>query len=347
MRYARKIGQGLIAGLMAWFLIVAPAQAAHDTHHKPAVDRVHGSLSVMVLGSGGPVAMPSGRASAGYLIFTDGKPRLLMDVGGGTFKSLAASGTNVKDLDLILLSHLHVDHTSDLPAIIKTVYFHSRGAHDLHKAPFQIYGPGANGVTFPHSKVTQYPSTTAYLSDLFDMPNGAYRYLHIFAKAISGGTFGYQGHDISPDVHKPVHTILKDHGLVVKAVGVVHGPAPAVAYRIEYKGKSIVYSGDTSSKSDNMIKIARGADMLIYDTAIMDDIPNGPRDAVFYKLHTTPSRMGEVAAAAMPKTLVLSHLTPNTLPRLDQVKQKVRGKGYKGKIVVAHDLAVYNLGDSD
>jgi glyoxylase-like metal-dependent hydrolase (beta-lactamase superfamily II) len=86
-----------------------------------AVDDVEGDLSIMVLGSGGPVATPEGRASAGYMIFADGKPRILMDVGGGTYKSLAMGGVNVKDLDLVLLTHLHVDHTSDLSARVKRV----------------------------------------------------------------------------------------------------------------------------------------------------------------------------------------------------------------------------------
>jgi ribonuclease BN (tRNA processing enzyme) len=310
-----------------------------------AVNQVKPGLSVMVLGSGGPVAMASGRASAGYLIFVDGKPRILMDAGGGTFERLAASGTNVKDLSLVLLSHLHIDHTSDMSAIIKTIYFHSRGAGVKRSEPINIYGPGANGITFPGSKVTQYPSTTQYVNALYAMPDGIERYLHIFAKAISAGTFAYAANDIDPNPKLPVRTVLNDRGLVVKAVGVVHGPAPALAYRIEYKGKSIVYSGDTSSKTGNMIKLAKGADLLIYDTAIMDKLPNGPHDGVFFKLHTTPSRMGQVARAADPRELVLSHITPVTQPRLGEVKKLIRAQGYQGSIATAGDLQVYNLGE--
>lgn len=65
---------------------VAFADDDHGGHHKQkklAVNKVKGDLSVMVLGSGGPMATASGRASASYLIFADGKPRILMDVGGG------------------------------------------------------------------------------------------------------------------------------------------------------------------------------------------------------------------------------------------------------------------------
>ena len=69
---------------------------ADDKHRKLAVDKVKGPLSVMVLGSGGPIATSSGRASASYMIFTDGQPRILMDIGGGAFQRLAASGLNIK-----------------------------------------------------------------------------------------------------------------------------------------------------------------------------------------------------------------------------------------------------------
>jgi len=335
----------------------APARAGHhDRDHHLAVNKVHGPLSVMVLGSGGPMAMPSGRASAGYLIFVDGKPRILMDTGGGTFKSLAMSGTNIHGLDLVLLSHMHIDHQDDLPAMVKTIYFHARAAGTRRTAPINIFGPGANGLTFPAamfpdaSKSTQYPSTSEFVNGLFNIHTGLDRYLHIFARAISGGVFNYTVTDIPapapPKVAgQSVSTIYNHNGLVIKAIAVIHGPCPAVAYRIEYKGHSIVYSGDTSSKTGNMAKIARGADLLIYDTSIMDDLPNGPNDGVFFKLHTTPTRMGEVAASARPDELLLSHLTPITQPRLDTVRSLIRAQGYTGDIDVAHDLKVINLGD--
>jgi ribonuclease BN (tRNA processing enzyme) len=180
---------------------------------------------------------------------------------------------------------------------------------------------------------------------LYAKENGVYRYLNIFAKAISGGDFSYKVTDTSSALDQDMQTIIDEDGLVVKAIGVRHGPVPAVAYRIEYGGKSIVFSGDTNSSTDNMIKLATNSDLLIYDTAVMDDIPNGPNDAVFFALHTKPSRIGEVAAAAMAKKLVLSHLTGNTEPRLDQVKELIRAQGYTNDISVAEDLKVYKVGD--
>jgi ribonuclease BN (tRNA processing enzyme) len=335
-------------------VFTAPPACADEQEHarKLAVDEVHGDLSVMVLGSGGPMATASGRASAGYLIFLDGKPRILMDVGGGTYQRLAQSGVNIKDLDIVLLSHLHIDHTGDLSSVVKTIYFHSKSAGTYRTTPIRIFGPGANGVTFPGTPVVQYPASSEYVHDHYAMPGGVERYMNAFAPAISGGDFKYTATDVSPaitvppGVPAPVQEIVNENGLVIKAIGVFHGPVPALGFRVEYKGKSIAYSGDTNSKTDNMITLSEGADMLIYDTAITDTLPDvsvNPKDAVFFQLHTTPSRLGVVARESHVDTLVLSHLTPVTEPRLDEVKTAIRAQGYNGRIRVAADTRVYNL----
>jgi ribonuclease BN (tRNA processing enzyme) len=361
-----------------------------DDHHNGMdaeplpVDYVKGDLSVLVLGSGGPGVTKDGRASAGYLIFTDGQPRVLMDAGGGTHKNFVSSGANIKDLDIILLSHLHIDHMADLSPIIKAMYFQNR-AYNLANGTFppgrtakvRIFGPDDNGLPFPAAifpsadpTVPLYPSIKEFVDSHYDLHSGSDRYLNIFTRAISAGIFGYEVNPdpsgsgtlaVSPDwtVYNPV-TLIDEGGLVIKAVAVNHGPppaeVPALAFRIEYKGKSIVYSGDTSSRSTtfdgtplanggNMVQISQGADLLIYDTAIMDDAPNGPNDGVFFQLHTTPSRIGEVAAAAGVKKLVLSHITAVTESRLDEAQDLIRGQGYKGIISNASDLKVYNLGE--
>ena len=93
---------------------------------KLAVDRVKDGLSVMVLGSGSPAAQPDGRASAGYMIFLDGVPTVLMDVGGGVYQRIADSGMNINPLEIVLLSHLHVDHAGDIDPIVKALFFHNR-----------------------------------------------------------------------------------------------------------------------------------------------------------------------------------------------------------------------------
>ena len=92
------------------------------------------TVALQVLGSGGPVP-DSGRASSGYLIWVDGRARVMVDAGGGTFLRFGESGARIEDLDLIALTHFHTDHAADLPAILKGGFFSPRSR------PLPVSGP--------------------------------------------------------------------------------------------------------------------------------------------------------------------------------------------------------------
>lgn len=384
--------KGMFIGAM--LASVAGLSFADDDHHgrhqedKTAFQKVKGELSVMVLGSGGPIATAEGRASAGYLIFTDGKPRILMDVGGGTYQRLAQSGTNIKDLDIVLLSHLHADHTGDLTSVMKTIYFHNNLARGQNPAvpgrtaPIRIWGPaatvvprgtGKQGFYYPKPDGTDgpliYPATTDYVDGHFSIPKGGVEsYLKAFVAGISDdngppnlpgesvSNFNYSAHDLSSNIQAGVQQTVLDEGtgaerLLITAIAVDHGPVPAVAFRVEYKGHTVVYSGDTGTKGNgfgkaNMTAISANADLLIYDTAVME-AGDAPPNPLFHILHTEPSLIADVAINAGVKTVVLSHLTPVTSPRVDEIKDIIKGAGFTGKLREAKDLKVYNLGDDD
>ncbi len=299
------------------------------------VDLVKADLAVMVLGSSGPVATSNGRAGSSLLIFIEGKPTLVLDTGSGSFKSLALSGATLADAHQFLYTHMHIDHTSDMSAMVKTLFFHRLGAGLLLPPAIHFYGPNSDGVT--------YDSMSAYVDGHYDPSVGVERYLHGFAGAFFGGAspFVPVGHNLPFDTaSSEITTVLSDHtGVVVKSIPVFHGGTPSVAYRVEYNGKSIVWTGDTNSSTDNIIKLAKQADVLIYDTAILDNpVPD------FLKLfHTTPTRLGEVAAKTKPKKLVLSHLSATTEANLYSIKKIIKSQGYWGKIIPAEDLQVINV----
>ncbi len=381
----------LMKGLLAFSIVASLSSTVYADQergtHRTAFQRVEGDLSVMVLGSGGPMATAEGRASAGYLVFTDGKPRVLMDVGGGTYQRLAQSGTNIKDLDIVLLSHLHADHTGDLTPVVKTIYFHNNLARSAaaaqgvilpgRTAPINIYGPAAStlpvttpGVYYPtpSGPVLVYPSTADYVNGHFSITKGGVeRYLKAFVAGISDddgpmlpgvavSNFAYTAHDEPSTVPGATlnNVLTTPDGLVIDSIAVDHGPVAALAFRISYKGHVVVYSGDTGTKGigpnhlgqGNMVKISQGADLLIYDTAVMEQ-GDAPPNPLFHILHSEPSLIAGVAKAASVKRLVLSHLTPVTSPRIDEVKSIIRSAGFTGRITEAKDLAVYNLGDDD
>lgn len=300
----------------------------------------------MVLGSGGPVATDR-RVSAGYLILIDGKASILMDAGGGVHARLGASGANIKDLEMVLLSHLHIDHTGDLDATIKTLFFQNRGMNPPRTAPIHFFGPDAPlpGTLNVPPPSFDFDSTSHFIAGQYAKDTGLLRYLHFFSKVICNCQFNFTSTDI-PYIAHPVKTVYDNNGIIIKAVGITHGPVPSVAYRIEYQGKSLVYTGDTTSLTpdrseidSNLVELAQDADLLIYDTAILDNT-----EAPFIALHTRPTDIGKVAAMANVNHLVLSHITPMTETNLHDVKHSIRHHGnYYGPISVAKDLRVYNL----
>lgn len=136
---------------------------------------------LQVLGSGGPEILQGGRASTSYIVWLDGKARLLVDAGGGSALNFSKAKAKFEDLDAIVLSHLHVDHSADLPAFIKASYFGGRARE------IPLFGPSGNKLM---------PSTKAFLASLFASPNGAYRYLSDFVDVSKTNHYKVEGYDI-------------------------------------------------------------------------------------------------------------------------------------------------------
>ncbi len=272
------------------------------------------SLSVQILGSGGPEL--GERASASYLIKIDGKARVLIDLGGGSFTRFSQAEARIEDLELILLTHLHIDHTVDLPALMKAGYFSQRDRE------LTLIGPTGNN---------HFPGTDEFISLLFG-ENGAYRYM--------SDILTDQSDSFSLKV-KEVHSEqpIKLPSMIIKAQKVHHGIVPALAYRLEVGGKVIVFSGDTSASSDTLVTLTHNADLFIAHHAIPEKGFNGAKT-----LHMRPSRIAQIASQAKVKRLVLSHRMNRTLGLEKQHETLIR-KSYKGPITWAEDLMEISLNE--
>jgi ribonuclease BN (tRNA processing enzyme) len=268
-------------------------------------------FTLSVLGSGGPRSF--GRAASSYVVSVDGTPRILLDAGPGAFVRLGEMGLDLERLDTVLLTHLHVDHAGDVAGFVK-----SRDLTYDQPLTFRIYGPEGGGA---------YPSTRAFVDDLFGA-HGAFAYLPSFRNELT-----LEAHDLPAGAAAPVHEVPRDETLHVTSIAVDHDDVPAVAYRVEHGGHAVVVSGDLASKNDNLIRLAAGADLLVYDTAVRDPPGSAPG---LYALHTAPKRIGEVAAAAHVRALVLSHLPPAVLRAEDEVVRSVRA-AYRGPVRFATD----------
>ena len=212
-------------------------------------------------------------------------PRVLVDAGSGSALNFGLSGAHVEQLDLMLFTHLHVDHSADFAGLIKSSYFESRDR------PLPVYGPGGGG---------DFPSMVEFVSDLFGT-HGAYRYLRQFLAGQEGG-YVLQPHNVTMAAHDP-ETAYRSSGLTASATAVVHGQVPALAWRVEVAGRSFVFSGDTNGDNGHLERLVQNADVFVAHNAI----PEGST-GVIRQLHMPPSVIGRIAHAGGAKMpLVLSH----------------------------------------
>ena len=271
-------------------------------------------LAVQVLGSGGP-ELQDKRASTSYLIWDHGTARVLVDAGGGSALRFGESGAQMSQLDVVLFSHFHIDHSGDFPTLVFSSWFEDR------KRPLPVYGPPGNDFM---------PSTTEFVRDLFSEPHGAWRYLSELVEPGTQGSYKLEPHDVAAS-SKPV-LVFRNSGMVVYAVRVIHGGFPALAWRVEIGGKRIVFSGDTNGEADGLTQLALNADLFVAHNAV----PEGAT-GVERRLHMPPSVIGMTAANAHVKQLVLSHRMLRTLGRENETQAEIE-RHFSGPIVFSNDL---------
>ena len=272
-----------------------------------------GPLSLVILGSGGP--RPFGRACTSYLVEVNGTPRVLIDAGPGAFLRVGELNLTLDGVDTVLLTHLHIDHTGDLPGFFLARTLTAR-APDIR---LNVFGPEGAGV---------FPSVTKFLNLLFEK-GGAWEYQKTF-----GADEAIRPVDLPIDLNSPIRQIVDDNGLRISAIATHHGDCPSIAYRIDYGSDSIAFSGDMDASAvPNLVRLAKGCSLLVFHCAVLDP-PNSPPQ--LYALHTPPHRIGEAARDAGAKRLILSHIAPDVESASRAVLQSIRAS-YQAPVTFAHD----------
>jgi ribonuclease BN (tRNA processing enzyme) len=277
-------------------------------------------IELLVLGSGGPGA--AGRAASSYLVSIDGIPRILVDAGPGSFARLGEAHVSLADTDIVLLTHLHIDHVGEIPGLFK-----ARAVSAAGPIVFNMWGP--EGSPGNHKEDAYFPSTSELVRLLFG-PKGAYAYLRDFAAPLT-----IRAHDIAAPVKNGLpRNILNQNGLSITAIAGHHGDAPAVIYRIEHAGKSVTFSGDIDAQGlPALRRIAKATDLLVFNSVVLDP-PGSP--AILYSLHTPPRAIGELAKDDGVRALLLSHISPAIDADHDAVLDSIR-RNYAGSVTFAAD----------
>ncbi|MCA1790916.1 MAG: MBL fold metallo-hydrolase, partial [Thioalkalivibrio sp.] len=261
---------------------------------------------VQVLGAGGP-ELDDAQASSGYIVWVDGKARVLVDAGPGSALRFEESGADFTDLYAIVLTHMHVDHSADIPAFIKGSYFAQR-SDDL-----PIYGPTGNDTI---------PGFNEWI-DLTIGPRGAYRYLSDFLSPLSSGGYRVIPYEVDA-VGRRRASVMRRDGVSLSAIPTDHGPIPALAWRVDIDNIGITFTGDTANRRQTVLELARGSAILVAHHAVPENVRGSARE-----LHMPPSQIGKLAADAGVNMLILSHRMNRTRGRESASREEVR-RDFKG-----------------
>ncbi len=249
-------------------------------------------IKVTILGSG--TCVPSLSRSSCSILMETGNSKLLFDSGPGTMRRLLKAGTTIFDISFIFYSHLHPDHTSELVPLIFAL-------------------------KYPDSTLRKTPLTIVAGKGFLDFFSGLENVYGEWIKLKPGLMNIVELDNTREDT-------LKSNDFIVESIPVDHMDV-SLAYRITSKdGTSVVYSGDTDY-SENLIDLAKGADVLICESAFPD--------ALKVPGHLTPSQAGRIGSLSKVKKLVLTHFYPEC-DKVDIAKECRRT--YSGELVLARDL---------
>ena len=302
---------------LALMVFFASAACAEPDPRCPPED----GIALQVLGSGGPIA-DDGRASTAYILWIDGRSRVMIDAGGGAFLRFGEAGATFEALDFVGLSHFHTDHSADFPALLKSGYFADR------ERPLAVAGPGAGG---------PFPGLDDYLGAMLEPGAGAYGYLGGYLDG-TRGLVQLSPSEVSIDTTDTA-TVFDSDKLEITAIPVPHGIVPALGFRARVNDTSVVFGSDQNGSDPAFVDFARDADVLVMHMPIPESATGGA-----LQLHAKPSRIGAIAAAADVDKLLLSHFMARSLRDFEGNVNKVR-EAFDGEVVVAEDLACLRLGD--
>lgn len=292
-------------------------------------------LHVALCGTGSP--LPNRDRAGACTVVIAGKAMFVVDAGEGGARNISLMGLPNGQIKALFLTHYHSDHIDGMGPMMLL-----RWTGSGNTAPLPVYGP------------TGLDQVIGGFDAAYALDNG-YRTAHhgpvVTPPAAAGATALPFATPTEPVV------VYEADGLRVTAFPVDHRPVqPAVGYRFDYKGRSVVLSGDTAP-SKMVERVAKGADLLVHEAlqpamvqliAAQLKASGRPQtgqimhDILDY--HASPAQAADSAKVAGVRMLVLSHIVPPYPSRyLDAAFLGDAKRRYTGPIVVGEDGDFFSL----
>ena len=305
-----------LAALGAMLLVATPAMLAAQ------------AIRVTLLGTGTPSPRPD-RFGPSILVEA-GDQKLLFDCGRGVPIRLAQLHVPMGQLTAVFLTHLHSDHVVGLPDLWLTGWL-ANPQFGHRTQPMRLYGPRGTAAMVSALRAAFAADLRIRQADEKLAPEGA----EIAATEIDEGVVRDSG-------GVRVNAFTVDHGDDIK---------PAFGYRIEYRGRVVVLSGDTRP-SENLVRHARGADLLVHEVAMGRAAGLASSEAMRRVLahHTTPEDAGRIFSRVRPRLAVYSHIAllsydpANGPPTVDELLAATRTT-WDGPLEIGEDLMRIDVGE--
>jgi len=268
-----------------------------------------GVVDVIVLGSGTPRADPSRGGSA--LAIVAGDEWLLVDCGRAATQRAIDAGLDLTFVVAVAITHHHSDHVNDLATFATTRW--TAGATE----PLTVVAPRGPAAVFAQQCLAAYDDQSFHSQAPEAAGPRPVIDVHVFDTS----------HEVGP--------VYSSAGWNLSSALVDHHPVePAVGYLVEREGRRVAISGDTAVCA-GVRALAQDVDVLVHETLLSKCVPQA-----LLEWNAGASAVGELAALARPRMLVLTHLIPAPTSAEDQRAyiDEVRAGGFDGDTVVARDL---------
>ena len=274
------------------------------------------TFKVTLLGTGSP--QPRMDRFGPSILVEAGDKKLLFDCGRGAAQRIEQLRIPFSEIDALFLTHLHSDHIVGIPDLWLTGWARGR------KVPLQVWGPEGTKTMMSHlAEAYQFDIQIRQIDDKLPLQGVA-----VVANDVQQGVV-YDRAGIK------ITAFLVDHGVV----------KPALGYRVDFAGHSIVLSGDTRY-SENLIRFSQKVDVLIHEVIDPDTFRaknptmSAERLQAIVGHHTTAELAGTIFTQVKPKLAVYSHIVPGDSTDLVPLTRKT----YSGPLEVGEDLMTLEIG---